>query len=350
MQNGFDGFTDFREIAILPRTLKAEKKVMEISLVIPTYNRLNTVSRSLELLFSQKVAPDSFEIVVVVDGSTDGTADALRKLKPPCPFRVIEQENRGLAGARNTGYRAAASKLVLFLDDDMLCDPELIATHLEAHKGQERIVAFGALFLSSDSVKNIAAECFNREIGRLHLENSSGRESEWRESDCVFSNTSLPKSLLEEFGGFDERFRMHEDLEFGYRLFRANVMPKYIPEAIAYQYYDKSSADLVRDAERFAESDLLFARLHPGANIDGQLRSMKRNMRLKTKLLKAFAGYPKLMDMLLGPACILGDQCFGVPFLRRSGIRALQLRRRIHWMHRVLELDPSAMDQHKNLN
>src|SRR5579862_3767242 len=138
---------------------------MDISVVIPTYNRREVVRGSLETLFRQSLPPSQFEIIVVVDGSTDGTADSLRSLNPPCRFRLIEQENRGPAGARNTGFRSAESELVLFLDDDMRCDPALLTAHIAAHRGPDPTVAFGAIFLSPDSPQSLATECFQREIG-----------------------------------------------------------------------------------------------------------------------------------------------------------------------------------------
>lgn len=176
--------------------------------------------RSLRTLFDQTYVAFKIEVVVVVDGATDGTANALRQLAPACSYRVIEQENRGLAGARNTGYRAASADLVLFLDDDMLCDPGMVAEHVRAHEGENRVVVFGALFLSADSPKSLAAECFNDEIGAFHLVHQRSASVAWSETDCVFSNTSLRRALLDEVGGFDERFRMREDLELGLRLFR----------------------------------------------------------------------------------------------------------------------------------
>src|SRR4051812_26710425 len=105
---------------------------LAISVVVPTYNRRDIVTRSLETMFDQTISSDNYEIIVVVDGSSDGTAEALRGMKPSCRFRIIEQENRGSAGARNTGFRAAESDLVLFLDDDMRCGRDLVFSHVEA--------------------------------------------------------------------------------------------------------------------------------------------------------------------------------------------------------------------------
>jgi glycosyltransferase involved in cell wall biosynthesis len=68
---------------------------MNVSVVVPTYNRLELVTRTLEKLFAQTFPPLQYEIIVVVDGSTDGTAQAIRTLTPACRLRVIEQENGG---------------------------------------------------------------------------------------------------------------------------------------------------------------------------------------------------------------------------------------------------------------
>lgn len=311
---------------------------MEVSVIIPTFNRREVVGRSLETLFAQNLASSRFEIIVVVDGSTDGTAEFLRALNPACRLRVIEQENRGPAAARNTGYRAAEADLVLFLDDDMLCDAGLVAAHLSAHRELARGVAFGALFLSADSSPGLAAECFDREIGKFHLEQKLSPAVEWQMTDCVFSNASLPRALLEEVGGFDESFRMREDLDLGYRLFRAGVRPVYVSSAIAYQHYRKTTADLLRDAEVFAAGDVLFARKYPEALVPGHLNCLGLKSRGKLGKLSLAARAPALADFLLAPLCGLGETFFHVPAIRRLGVRALQIRRRIHWFHKVLQL------------
>jgi GT2 family glycosyltransferase len=311
---------------------------MNISVVVPTYNRREIVSRTLNTLFAQSLPAADFEIIAVVDGSTDGTANALRKLTPPCRLRVIEQENRGLAGARNTGYRAAETDLVLFLDDDMLCDPELVAAHVRAHEAGERMVAFGALFLSRDSPRTLAAECFNREIGAFHLAHQKSPDVPWSQTNCVFSNSSIRRELLEEFDGFDERFRMREDLELGLRLFRGDVRPRYVSEAKAFQYYTKTSSDLIRDAEAFAEADVLLARKHPDLLFPGHLNWLGKEPAWKRGMIRLAALSPTVWDALLGPVCGLGATFQQAPVLRETGVRALQIRRRVHWFHKVFEL------------
>lgn len=311
---------------------------MDISVVVPTYNRSRMVARTLQTLFAQTLSPSRFEVVVVVDGSTDDTAEVLKRLHPACGFQVVEQENRGLAGARNSGFKAARSERILFLDDDMLCDPALVETHVLAHADKEAIAAFGAIFLSADSPPSLAAECFQREIGSSHILRRTKPDLPWEIRECVFSNTSLSRQALESLGGFDERFRMREDLEFGIRLFQTGVQARPLPGAIAYQYYDKTSADLIRDAKAFARSDFLLAQKHPGAMIEGHLSAATPEGGWKDELRRRFARRPWVADLLLKPVCELAEVLYPLSIFRNIGIRALQARRRIHWLHGITEL------------
>lgn len=315
---------------------------MEISVVIPTHNRREIVKRTLKTLFTQSLSADRYEVVVVVDGSTDGTVENLRELHPACGFQVIEQENRGPASARNTGYRAASAALVLFLDDDMLCDPELVEAHLNAHTAGASIAAFGAIFLSPDSPPSLAAECFKREIGSSHLKRTSDASLVWQLRECVFSNASLSRTTLEELGGFDESFRMREDLEFGIRLFQAGVQPLPLPTAIACQYYNKTSEDLIRDAQKFASADLLLAQKHPTAHIQGHVLTLVGEHGWKHAARSLAAHNPEAADFFLRPICTLGEAFYFILPIRNLGVRALQIRRRIHWLHHVNASMPNA--------
>lgn len=85
-----------------------------VSIVMPTYNRHDTILRAIGSVRAQSF--DDWELLVVDDGSTDGTSDCVEGLDPR--LRVLRQENQGVAGARNTGLAAARGELVAFLDSD----------------------------------------------------------------------------------------------------------------------------------------------------------------------------------------------------------------------------------------
>src|SRR5689334_7759691 len=125
---------------------------MIISVIIPTYNRKEILVRTLETLFAQNFPSQDYEVVVAVDGSTDGTVEYLRGLRPPCGLRVVEHErNRGQAAARNSALHAARGDLVLLIDDDDLCDPNLLREHVNAHKGSPGLVIEGAVAVADES-------------------------------------------------------------------------------------------------------------------------------------------------------------------------------------------------------
>jgi GT2 family glycosyltransferase len=276
---------------------------------------------------------------VVIDGSIDGTASALRALSSLSAFRIIEQENKGLAGARNTGLRAARGDVVLFLDDDMDCDRRLVAGHYVAHLGAEPVIGFGAVFLSSDSPLSLPAELFKLEVGAFYLRQKAAPETEWPQEACIFGNTSAPRLLLLEAGGFDERFRMREDAELGIRLFSKGIRPQYLPNAIAYQYYFKTAADLIRDAEAFAIADHMLMQKHGSRVPEAFTDRRMHNRGWKKWAWRAIAVWPRLTETPLILCCWVGERLIILPLLRRLGMRALQVRRSIHWHRRLAELN-----------
>src|SRR6266571_2689604 len=95
------------------------------SVVIPTYQRKDLVLASVRALYVQHTCTP-FEVLVVVDGSTDGSASALLALETPFPLTVVEQANRVQAVARNTGATRVLGELLLFLDDDMEAHPRFL--------------------------------------------------------------------------------------------------------------------------------------------------------------------------------------------------------------------------------
>lgn len=310
---------------------------MNISIVIPTYNRKDILLRMLEMLRAQEGIG---EVVVVDDGSLDGTAAAVQQTDYPWPVTVISQSNRGPGAARNAGWRAAQGELVLFLDDDMLCVTGLVTAHTAAHVDHAPAIGMGAIRLSDDSPRTLAALCFGHEFAPHAEAWQPAAHGEWLDVPIVFSNTSLPRTMLEASGGFDETFRMREDLELGYRLLQSGATLRAVPEATALQYYNKTAQQLLADAELFAKGDVLFASKHPDNRVRGQLNWLHSEPHAALEL--ACAGYG-LADCLLAGACALAEW---VPGLSSLGAHALAARRRLRWFRCVLEQTSEARRVH----
>jgi hypothetical protein len=102
---------------------------MDFSVVICTYNRLDHLLASVESALGQTVPSDHYEVIVVDNASTDGTAQAVQALIPAHPsLRYIYETRLGLATARNTGWQAAQGKFVAFLDDDAKAESNWLET------------------------------------------------------------------------------------------------------------------------------------------------------------------------------------------------------------------------------
>ena len=93
--------------------------MIEISVVLCSYNRIASLEKVLESLVDQSLPPEQFEVVVVDDGSTDGTSERVKAMQVPYKLTLCTQKNAGLATARNTGIMAATGWVVLFIDDDI---------------------------------------------------------------------------------------------------------------------------------------------------------------------------------------------------------------------------------------
>jgi len=100
-----------------------------ISVIIPTYNRSSLLRMTAQSFFSQSYPPDKWELILVNNGSTDNTFSEIESLAEGRPGVIgLEEPRRGAHFARNSGALAARGEILYFTDDDMLADPELLAT------------------------------------------------------------------------------------------------------------------------------------------------------------------------------------------------------------------------------
>ena len=235
-----------------------------LSVVIPTYQRRDSLLRLLASLTGQTLPASAYEVIAVVDGSTDGTAEAARGLAVPYALSVLEGSNRGRARACNAGVRAATGNVVILLDDDMEATPEFLAAHAQAHAGAGRRAVVGAAPIvvspASPPFVRYMADGFRKRLARL---GQPGYRVSFR--DTYTGNFSAPREVLLAVGAFDEAFRVygHEDYELALRLQGAGVELTYGAEALAYQHYEKTFAAFAPDGIARGRTAVLFAGKHP---------------------------------------------------------------------------------------
>lgn len=198
---------------------KQRESPLKVSAIIPTYNRQGYVLRAIDSVLSQTVA--LHEIIVVDDGSTDGSAEAIQS-RYGSRVTLVRQNNAGVSAARNRGVRDAKADWVAFLDSDDIWLPTKIELQMEALRKAGD--GFGLCFTDCLFVGNRnPAESAFRE-SRFASDTKFGVMQEPSEyllgppSPYRMQSVLVSRSLIEEVNGFNENLRVMEDLDVLFRL------------------------------------------------------------------------------------------------------------------------------------
>ncbi len=234
--------------ASAPATSPAPGTVVpELTVVITSRDRLELLRQCLESLDRQAAPSTAFEVIVVDDGSTDGTAEMLATLETGYRLTAVRQSPAGAAAGRNAGAARASGRLLLFVDDDEIADPGLVAAHLEAHRRHGgRSVVIGAIARrvppGADRYARLAVESASWHADQLERRPLTF----W---DCVGGNCSLYRSSFEAVGGFAPDLPRENDTEFAYRLHAAGHAFVFAGDARVSEYRTRGWRGIVADAE-----------------------------------------------------------------------------------------------------
>jgi GT2 family glycosyltransferase len=209
-----------------------------VTVVIPTYNRRARLGLVLSGLAHQSVEASSFEVVVIDDGSTDGTSEWVERQKTAFSLRLIKQTNHGPASARNAGVANARTPLVLFLDDDVVPDPNLLSEHLRTHEGEPNIVVVGPLA----SLSSYRQPWVAWEQSKLEAQYQAMIRGDYEPTFRQFwtGNASVGRDHVLAVGGFDPSFLRGEDVELGYRLRARGLGFRFNPRAVGLHHCERS--------------------------------------------------------------------------------------------------------------
>ena len=239
----------------------------ELTIVIPTLGRPGSLARVLDRLERQTAPAAAFEVMVVADAA-ERDAAALEALSAASRLRarVLRAPRPGASAARNSGWRSAAAPLVLFLDDDVLPEPALVAEHLAWHRRHpdEATGVLGRVRWADELKVTPFMRWLDHGI-QFDYPAIDGVEAGW--GRFYTANASVKRSLLERVGGFEEQLLPfgYEDLDLALRMHeRHGFRLLYNRAAVAEHLHAMDLDYWRRRVPRIALAERRFVELHPG--------------------------------------------------------------------------------------
>jgi glycosyltransferase involved in cell wall biosynthesis len=299
---------------------------MRASIIIPTYNRVDRLKQVLAELEKQDFSLEDFEVLVVSDGSTDGTDHFLRAYQTPLRLCPLFQQNQGPAAARNTGIAQAKEDILIFVDDDVVPSASLVREHMRCHaNGCDNIVVLGPMLTPPD---------FNMlpwvkwEQAMLMKQYDAMKQRLWEPTARQFytGNSSVAKKAVYEVGGFDTSFFRAEDVELAYRLAAREMHFLFNPQAVGYHYAQRSFKSWLATPYAYGMNDVIF---HQEKGQSWLLPKISQEFQKRHILIRSIVrlclGRAKLSRLVIHSFKFIGVICnwfklFGLSNMAFSGI------------------------------
>ncbi len=207
---------------------------MDISVVIPTYNRQGTIERALRSVYCQTLMPK--EVIVVDDCSTDGTADVVRRLQRDNPTLrlIVLEENSGAQEARNMGIRNATGDWVAFLDSDDEWLPEKTEIQVRALQDNPEC---GAVFSDAyfrKGLVDVYHRCANRHKKYYYAQDMLFG------TEALFQTIMVRKGILAEIGYLDPNVPSYQEWDTRIRICQTTTM-LYVPRPVFVYHFDQDN-------------------------------------------------------------------------------------------------------------
>jgi glycosyltransferase involved in cell wall biosynthesis len=200
---------------------------MDASIIIPTYNAEKIIKQVINALLSQQTKK-TFEIIIVDDGSSDGTAHEVKQIKSK-KLVYLHQKNSGPAKARNAGAKKAKGKMILFIDSDCIAEKTWLTEMLKPFNDKKVSAVQGAYKTKQTEL--------TAQFGQIEIENRYKKMKKAQEIDWVGSySAAYDKKVYDSLGGFDESFPIAsgEDPELSYKVHERGEKIVFNPKAIVY--------------------------------------------------------------------------------------------------------------------
>jgi len=200
------------------------------SVIIPTYNQVETLEQTIAGLCNQTYPKEKFEIIVVDDGSQDGTLEYLENIARFGELIYISQQNVGPGSARNIGAKKARGEILAFIDHDCIPKRDWLERFAEFYKRHPR----DSTYATGGRIKPLLCDSYLYRFYRVQgICHQSNRKPEPQYLDTA--NATFPRSVFWSVGGFNEIFPFAcDDVELGLRLRLAGVELKTCQRAVVW--------------------------------------------------------------------------------------------------------------------
>ncbi|MCC7371158.1 MAG: glycosyltransferase family 2 protein [Chloroflexi bacterium] len=302
---------------------------LALSVVIPTYNRCAGLERLLRALAEQTYPKDRFEVVVVNDGSQDGTEELLGRIETPYRLHGLTQANAGPAAARNLGVQQAEAPTVVFLDDDVVPVAELLAAHAaaQAQGASDDLIVVGPMSPPTDWPRSVWVRWEERQLLKQYDAMARG-EYPCTPRQFYTGNASVPRRLLLAAGGFDDRFKRAEDVELAFRMWALGGRFHFEPRADVLHYASRTLRTWAATPYQYGRYDVVMGREKGINTFELACHEFERRNIWSRRLTRGSVGKPwrQPVTAALAAVAILADK-FGaekVASFALSGIFNLQ--------------------------
>lgn len=239
-----------------------------VSVVIPTFNNKDSLLQCLKSLTVSSYK--NIEIIVVDNGSTDGTSEAVKQYFPEVKLITLN-ENTGVTGGRNTGAKVAKGEFILFLDHDMVADKEMIKILVEIMQKNANIGISGPVIYYYDEPEKIwaAGTSINMLTGKISFNNVMSSD-EYFEVQVMPAAIMVRRDVLRRVGLFDDTFfATYEDTDLCFRIRKAGYKVVCVPKAKSWHKLPSTEElqdlRLLNRAFFIARNRIIFMRKHAKA-------------------------------------------------------------------------------------
>ena len=241
-------------------------KTLQVSIIIPTRNRKDSLKEGLLSLTHLDYPQNKYEVIVIDDGSTDGTEDMIIEIRDSLTYTFHYgrlKEKKGVSSARNLGMQIAKGQIFVFTDDDCLFEKGCLTNLLNGFNSP-KVGAVGGLDRTPENATTFS-KCvdylFTSFIGTGGLRGGGLRVGRYYPKGC---NMAVLREAVDCVGEFDEHLVPGEEIEFGYRIEKAGYKIRFVPGAFVWHKRRTSLRALLQKMFKIGYTRVVLARKHRG--------------------------------------------------------------------------------------